>query len=250
MLLVDSEPTQIIMISYFRPNDFRKSVDSVLNNTTCPFHLSIIDNSHGGLDEELDRTEIDPRVTIYRNEKNLGKGAAVNKWFGKITENSSLDHFISIDSDIQVPLRWLLELKRAHSLVQKHEKPAIIAPAIISRPGNTFERQLKNHKLDMHRFGNFVPVDYYHGLFYNRYTAGPLFLIDKKFFEGAGLYYQDQLYGADDGILCKIAARQNRFIGIDSNVEVVHLNEDSTEAYNSWKQRNVTKDVDQCGHWD
>lgn len=246
MLLVDLEPTQIIMVSYFRPNDFRKSVDSILINTSCPFHLYIIDNSHGGLDKELDQVETDPRVTTYRNDNNLGKGAAVNKWYQKIMGGSSLSHFVSIDSDIQVPPGWLLELKRALSWVQK---PAMIAPAIVSKPGNTFKKQLENQRLDMHRMGNLYQVDY-NGLFYNRYTAGPLFLIDRKFFESVGLYYQDQLYGADDGKLCKAAAKQNRFIGINSNVEVLHLNEDSTEDYNEWKRRNITKDVDQCGHWD
>jgi glycosyltransferase involved in cell wall biosynthesis len=250
MLLVDSEPTQILMISYFRPNDFRRSVESVLNNTICPFHLSIIDNSHGGLDNELNWAEEDPRITTYRNETNLGKGAAVNKWYKSITRGSSLDHVVSIDSDIVVPPRWLLKLKRALFAARRHERVGIIAPAIKSRPDRTWKHQIATNNLDMHQIGGLSETFYHPGLYYNRYTAGPLFLIDRFFFEKVELYYDGQLYGTDDGMLCRAAYVRNRFIGIDSNVEVEHINEDGTPGYHDWKRRNVTKAVDQHGHRD
>jgi glycosyltransferase involved in cell wall biosynthesis len=250
MLLPDSETTQVIMISYFRPNDFRRSVESVLNNTVCPFHLSIIDNSHGGLDKELDEAETDPRVTTYRNEANLGKGAGVNRWYRKITEGSSVDHFVSIDSDILVPPKWLLGLKRALLEVRKVMRAGIIAPAIVNRRGRSWTDQVASGRLNMHQMGHFKETKFYPGLYYNRYTAGPLFLIDRPFFEQAGLYYDKQLYGADDGMLCRAAASAERFIGIDSHVEVKHLDGDSTEGYLDWKRRNIKRDVDQRGHWD
>lgn len=250
MLLPNSETTQVIMISYFRPNDFRKSVESVLNNTVCPFHLSIVDNSHGGLDEELDWAEGDPQVTTYRNKENLGKGAGVNRWYGKITEGSSVDHFVSIDSDILVPPKWLLGLKRALLAVRERMRAGIIAPAIVNRDNRSWSDQIAAGRLNMHRMGNFRETDFHPGLYYNRYTAGPLFLIDRPFFEQAGLYYDKQLYGTDDGMLCRAAWGAGRFVGIDSNVQVKHLDKDSTEGYNNWKKRNITRDVDQRGHWD
>lgn len=249
MLLLDSETTPIIMISYFRPNDFRKSVESVLNNTTCPFYLSIIDNSHGGLDAELDWAEGDPRVTTYRNERNIGKGAGVNRWYRKIMEGSSVDHFVSIDSDVIVPSQWLLELKRAHSAVKENLKPGIIAPAIVSQETKSWQDQISSGELNMHVMGDFRETEFYPGLYHNRFTAGLLFLIDRSFFEQAGLYYDKQLYGTDDGMLCKSAYKAGRFVGINSRVEIEHSNSDGTPEYAAWKRRNVTKAVDQHGHW-
>lgn len=237
------------MVSYFRPNDFKQSVESILSNTTCPFHLTIIDNSSNKLDTELNKIN-DPRVTIYRNDKNVGKGAAINQRFNEIMAGNTIKYFISIDSDVIVPKGWLLELKRSYFAVQRNSKPGIIAPAIMSEQNNTWENQLKNNKLDMHNIGNLHKIKYYNGLYYNRYIAGPLLLIDIAFFKKVGLYYDKQLYGADDGMLCKAAAKHSRFIGINSNITIEHINQDSTIEYINWKKRNITMDVDQCGHWD
>ena len=250
MLLVDSEPTQIIMISYFRPNDFRKSVESVLTNTVCPFHLSIIDNSSGHLNQELDKVEEDPRVTIYRNQTNIGKGAGVNLWYDTIMKGTSLDHVVSIDGDVVVPFQWLLKLKRSLFEARKHCPVGFIAPAISDSSEDTWEAQLNQQTLSMHQYYRMKEVNYYPGLYYNGILAGPLFMIDRKFFEKNGLYYDGQLYGADDGGLCKSANKMKLFIGIDSNVVVEHSNDDTTIDYKEWKRRNITKGVDQCGHWD
>lgn len=250
MLLLDDSPTQLIMVSYFRPNDFKKSVESIIKNTICPFNLTIIDNSHGGLDKELNAIS-DKRITIYKNSRNIGKGAAINERFDQIIKkNTSVDHFVSIDSDVIVPNGWLFELKKAYFAVQKRDNPAIIAPAIINTPESTWEKQIESKRLDMHQYGNLKMVDYYNGLYYNRYIAGPLLLINLKFFKSVGLYHDKQLYGVDDGKLCKAAHNMKHFIGINSNVKIIHSNEDSTIEYVNWKKRNITMDVDQCGHWD
>lgn len=234
------------MVSYYRPNDFKRSVKSVLDNTNCPFHLIILDNSCGGLDIELDSL-CHNNVTIYKSEANIGKAAITNKKFKEIVNDSS--HFISIDSDVIVPKGWLIELKRSYYSVIKHEKPGIIAPVIMNNLRDLWSKQLQNNKLTMHQAGGLEKVNYYNGLYKNRYNAGPLFLIDTEFFKAAGLYYEKQLYGADDGMLCSSATKMGRFCGINSNVSVIHSNLDSTPEYIDWKKRNITKDVDQRGHW-
>lgn len=101
----------------------------------------------------------------------------------------------------------------------------------------------------MHKITNSSHFAFPH-IYRNRYTAGPLFLIDRKFFNSVGGYVQTQLYGNDDGELCKAAARQNRFIGIVTDLEVLHLNGDSTEGYKLWKKQNISKDKDRKGFWD
>lgn len=249
-MLLDSQPTQIIMVTYHRPNDFVSSVESIINNTECPYHLSIIDNSTGQIDQYLDRYITHPHVSIYRNDANIGKGAAVNKWFDIIMSNNTLSHFISIDSDIIVPSQWLIELQRSFYHSKRCTKVGLIAPVIRNQQHETWEHQLQT-KAVMHNISQLTPAfDQYPGLYYNRYTAGPLLIIDTKFFKTTGLFYDKQLYGADDGHLCATAHRHKAFIGLNSNLIVTHTNNDSDREYVLWKERNITKDVDQHGRWD
>jgi GT2 family glycosyltransferase len=242
------------MVSYFRPNDLRDSVFSILSNTQGPYHLSIIDNSAGGIDSTLNRLQEDASIifgtsiSVYRQPKNLGKGRAFMIWYNTIMKNSKSDHFVSIDSDIVVPPGWLTKMKSASLQVRQKQKLGILAPTIMNKPGEDFASQLAGrmnmHKItkDSHHFN--------HRVYSNRYTAGPMFLIDRQFFESAGGYIQTQLYGNDDGALCERAAAQKRFIGIVIDVEVLHLDKDVDIGYREWKKRNVNKDVDQRGYWD
>lgn len=247
MLFVENEITPILMVSYHRPNDFKISLKSILNNTDCPFHLTILDNSCGGLDNELNSIQAN-NITIYKSDTNIGKASIINKKFIETIGNNT--HFITIDADVIVPKKWLTEMKRSYYAVKKNSKPGIIAPTILNSLRDSWPEQLRQNKLTMHQIGNLEEVKYYNGLYRNRYNAGPLFLIDTEFFKSAGMYYDKQLYGADDGMLCNSAAKMNRFSGINSNVSVLHSNYDSTPEYVNWKKRNITKDEDQRGHWD
>lgn len=249
MLFDDSEPVQLIMVSYFRPNDFRKSVQSILSNTICSFHLSIIDNSHGGLDTELALVEANPKITIYKNNTNIGKGAAFNRWFKQIMGTRQNNHFVSIDADIVVPKGWLLRMKAARTAIMRHEQFGILAPIIQNNEQDTFKQQLAAGVLTMHNNTQFESVDYFDNLYRNRYTAGPLFLVNTKLVNRYG-YCEKQLYGSDDGRLCHVAHHEGLFVGIISDVSVIHLSADNIEGYQEWKNRNVTKDVDHKGYWD
>jgi glycosyltransferase involved in cell wall biosynthesis len=249
-MLLDINPTQIIMVAYHRPNDFKQCVESIIHNTDCPYHLSIIDNSKGKIDQILKQYSKHPTITIYKNNVNIGKGAAVNKWYHVIMHENKLAHFVSIDSDIIVYPGWLVELQRSFYHAKRMTKVGLIAPAICNNQSETWQHQLKN-RLIMHDSSKLVQAfDIYPGMYYNRYTAGPLLIIDVKFFESVGLFYDKQLYGADDGQLCAAANINNAFIGINSKVLVEHVNNDSDTEYIQWKARNITMDVDRHGRWD
>ncbi len=242
-MIADVSETQLIMVSYFRPNDLRICLTSVLSNTPQPFRLSIIDNSMGGLDEVFKEFD-DPRITVCRNAKNLGKGRAIMKWYDLIMGRRNDQHFVSIDSDLRVPPDWLPMMQTA---ALRAPKPlGMLAPTIINESGDDFERQLK-HGLVMHARNH--ASKWVNGIYQNRHTAGPLFLIDRKFFDSVGGYVQTQLYGNDDGELCKAAAKAKRFIGIVPEVKVLHLTGDETPEYRDWKRRNVNRDADHKGHW-
>lgn len=235
----------IIMISYFRPNDFERSVSSILKNTEEPFRLSIIDNSCGGIDHIINKYTQHRNITIYKNASNIGKGCSVMKWYDDIMRHSTNDYFISIDADIEVYPNWLTRLNSAR---RKIDSPfAIIAPTIMNKHGEWFTIQQKTGFI-MHN--NTIFYNLIDEVYYNRYTAGPLFFIDRQFFESVGGYSQNQLYGSDDGKLCKSAAEQNRFIGIASNVHVLHLHQDDEPGYRKWKQQHVNMDGACKGYWD
>ncbi len=234
------------MISYFRPNDLKKCVESIVTNTMVPFKLAIIDNSCGGIDECLNSI-VDDRIAIYKNTKNLGKGKGFMKWYNTIMKNDNNDLFVSIDPDLLVPPEWLINMLRTAYTIKNL---GVLAPVLIKNHGDTFTKQLASNRLVMHRKtkeSGFVGSS---SLYKNRHTAGPLFIINKKFFNNVGGYVQTQLYGNDDGELCKAAHKNNKFIGIDTTTHVVHLDNDNTNEYQQWKVRNVNKDVDGLGYWD
>lgn len=233
------------MVSYFRPNDFEQSLQSILNNTVEPFSLSIIDNSHGGLDNILRKYENNHNISIYRNSSNIGKGRGIMKWYNHIMKSSEHDHFISIDADIKVYPKWLTRLTEAR---RKISTPfAMIAPTIMNNYGEWFNIQLKTGMI-MHNPKNMYNI--IDEVYYNRYTAGPLLLIDRNFFENIGGYSQDQLYGSDDGKLCKAAENAGRFVGIASNVHVLHLRQDEEIGYQKWKKEHINTDGACIGYWD
>lgn len=250
MLIPKTECSQIIMVSYFRPNDLKKSVLSILNNTNHHYHLSIIDNSNHNIDDTLNLIESigNNNITIYNNDINIGKGNGFMRWYNEIMSKTDNDYLISIDGDIEVEKDWLIKLKVSMNEIRKFRKFGIIAPTIKNNKIDTFDSQLRRQKLIMHKLSDTSKL-ICDNVYYNRYLAGPLLMIDCQFFESNGGYNRTQLYGNEDGELCKSAYEKELFIGIATNVEVTHLNSDSTIEYNNWKVKNIHS-KNSIGHWD
>lgn len=247
MLLLSSHKIELIMVTYCRPNDFTQSLQSILNNTSWPYHLSIIDNSYGQLDNILNTISND-NITIYKNHKNLGKGKAFATWYNTIMHNNKSDCFVSIDSDVVVPNNWLELLLIAKEQVQNTQEFGAIAPTLIKNQYIPFNTQLQSKLIDHIKGKRTKPFN--HHIYHNNATAGPLLLINKKFYESIGGYSTNQLYGNDDGKICRHAILQNRFIGIVTDLIVQHLDIDTTDGYNNWKLRNINGDIDKKGYWD
>ena len=249
MLYAYADHINLIMVAYHRANDLKRCVDSVLSNTQAKFRLCIIDNSLGAIDATLDTYRSCDNVVIYKNDSNLGKPRAVNRWYDKIMLRSRAGYFVSIDSDVVVKPGWLCELIRSYVAVSRHVKVGLMAPIIQDHLFETWQWQLDN-KVRMHNTSIMREESSYKGVYYNRYTAGPVLLINKYLFEDIGGFYDKQLYGADDGQLCKTCDRKGYFIGLNTNVSVLHSQLDVDELYVNWKARNVRGDVDGCGRWD
>ena len=241
------------MVSYFRPDDLVKSVYSIINNTYCPFKLYIIDNSKGGIDDCLWSFK-NHNITIIKNDKNIGKAESFTQHYRKIMRKFKIDHFISIDSDIEVPPYWLIKLKIAMHRIKRMRPFGILAPTINNKLGPTHMPSLPC----MHKISE-TTTEILPSIYYNRHTAGPVFLIDRNFFEDISGYRgdltrrtrsQNQLYGNDDGKLCHAAAQKDLFVGFTSNVEVLHLEQNVDEGYIKWKHQNIQGNIADKGYWD
>jgi len=242
------EPIEIIAISYHRPQDFTLCIDSIIQNTHVPYNLTIIDNSCGSINKELNNYQAH-NIKIIRNNENIGKGASFKKWYHLIMKNKRSPYIVSLDCDILVPPKWLYKLISA---ANKTKQFGAIAPVLQKNHKDTFQEQLKNKNLTMH--GGYDGFKYkkqiQQGIYYNIKTAGSLFLISKKFFESINGYPGDCIFGHDDGYICSQALKLKKFIGFTTDVSCVHLNNNCTIGYNKWKVKNLNNFEIHKGFWD
>lgn len=239
MLVPEAVP--LIMVTYHRAPLLERCLRSLFLHTPAPFTLDIIDNSAGAIDATLDKIT-DPRVTVHRSGQNLGKGRAFMSKYAQIAKDS--DYFVSLDPDLLFQNEWTTDLMR---LMDANPKVAVLAPVLVSSGADNFDGQLARGKLFMHRKGQesrFLGP----GLYQNRHVAGPLLMVRRSFFESAGGFAQDQLYGNDDGELCKSAWREGHITAIATGVRACHL-EDDERGYKEWKKRNV-RGGQEKGFWD
>jgi hypothetical protein len=239
-------PIPILMCSYHRPRDFEACLTSILDNTRVPHKITILDNSCGGLDEQLSWAECNG-CRIIKSEENIGKGDIFKKYAEKLIEGSQF--FVSIDADIKVPEMngddWLTILIRDSIRVDDF---AVLAP-MYRRHFNPDppQAQLENNLIMHVRNGLRETVP---GVYYNRSTAGCLYLIDTEFYIKSGGYPGEKIFASDDGHLCHQAAIMRKFVGFTSNLIVRHLEHDITVGYSNWKMRNVDPGVNEKGYWD
>jgi len=233
------------MVTYFRPNSLKICINSILSNTELPFKLYIIDNSYGSIDTTLKLYENNDNIIIYKNSTNMGKGAAFMRHYNNIMKEHNAGHFISIDPDIKVGIGWLSRMLTIENRIKKQSTDfGLLAPILLKD-----KDKLDLNNLRMHTT-NSDTKEVINSVYYNRYTAGPLLLIDRKFFEAVGGYPTDQFYGNEDGYLCKKASHRNLFIGFTTSVITNHLDIDDDEEYIKWKKRNVHGNIDHKGRWD
>ena len=248
MLLEHNHVIDIIMVTYHRPNDFTNCVESILKNTIVKYHLHIVDNSQGAIDEQLNKYENLANISVHRNDVNIGKPKSVNDCYFKMGKSSN-KFFVNMDSDIVVKKGWLLNLSRSYEFVSQSTKVGIIAPVIQNSLKETWRWQLAN-VVRMHKINKLGNDLYCRGVYENLHTAGPVLLINRQLFDAVRGFDAKQLYGADDGSLCRKSHNRGFFVGIDTNVTVMHVNNDSDKEYESWKVRNIKGNVDEKGRWD
>lgn len=237
-----SDKIPIIITTYHKRATFEKCYSLLSKHNKNPIY--IIDNSNGNLDESLDEIK-NKNVKIIKNSKNIGKAASIQENY----KNLILEYqwFISMDPDVLVSNDDIdILLKNANQLLHSGYPISIIAPII--NDGNCKKDQLQSRKLDMHKWGSMHEIT--DGLYINEFIAGCLILINTNFFVKNNGFKNKQLYGGDDGELCKNSLKDNLVSIIDTNVELLHCREEEPEEYKQWKIKHIKEKHLQKGFWD
>ena len=87
----------VFMSAYDEPQEWvRQSIDSALAQTWQNVHLYIVfDNPSGDLEDYLDERACDSRITLIKNERNLGVVGSYSAALRRITE----DYIARLDAD-------------------------------------------------------------------------------------------------------------------------------------------------------
>jgi GT2 family glycosyltransferase len=129
----------------------RRAIDSIARHTRDPFELIVVDNDSG---PETGAYLRETGATVLRNEENRGCAAAWNQ--GIAAARGEL--VCLVNSDIEVPARWLARLAafhRAHSF-------AWVSPAIREGPLD-YDLEALNRQVQA-RFGHRYFPDEFRGM--------------------------------------------------------------------------------------
>ena len=172
----------IVIPVWNRPEDLKVCIDSIGKNTRYPHRLLIVDNASGpetrNYIDDLKKT-LGERLTLIRNEENLGFIKAVNKGIAA----SLAEYVCLLNNDTVVTSGWLGEMI---TLMEKHARIGIVNPSSNSLGQNmpegvTPDKCASNSK---DQSGSFVELES---------ALGFCMLMRKKLFSEIGLF--DEIYG-------------------------------------------------------
>lgn len=218
--------TLIVMVTYYRLDLTKQSVNSILNNTKAEFDLSIIDN--GSQDGTADYLRVlkrkYPNIRARLLDKNIGKGAAANKIFKEI-DRFKYDYIVGIDNDIIVPENWLSVLIDCSKYLDKW---GLLAP---NHAGvhKILPRAKKKHLPNKQT------------LIFNPCIAGGTWLINKKLYRSIGGYREDRFYGGVDGDYNIRAQKAGFRNGIVKDIFYRTINHPKYKPYSLFKLNQVVQ---------
>lgn len=117
----------VLMPNYNNAEYLKEAIESVLNQTYSNLELIIIDDCSTDNSWEIIKqyAEKDRRITIYRNNKNLGRPKTRNKLLSLISEESK--YFVWMDAD-DIMLNKLIEDKVNY--LEKHPEVSALGSSI------------------------------------------------------------------------------------------------------------------------
>lgn len=233
----------IVLTSYHKPKTFKRCVDSLLSATRQ--HIYIIDNSQGHIDKELLWAEKHQTITIYRNDKNIGKPSSIRK-HASILKNSRW--FVTMDPDVIIPPNGIDNLiSTADKLCQDGYQIGLVVPALIQN-NRSWDNQLRSKNLVMHNWDHMHQIS--PNIFYNHALAGCLMLVNTLFYNNIGGFTGTRLYNDDDGWLCNQSIKNGLMNIIDGNIICEHDITEESIGYIEWKKSNSIIQRDLKGYLD
>lgn len=174
----------VLMPLYNAENYLMEAIDSVLNQTYQDFQLLIIDDASTDKSMEVVSAFNDPRIVIYRNEKNMGIS---------YTRNRGLDlcktEYIALldDDDIAMPYRLEHEVR----YLDEHPEVDVVGG---------HQRQIDKNGKDLSKQWTVYLNPKYikaHLLSNNAIVNGST-MFRRKFIEDHHIRYKEQCFGAED----------------------------------------------------
>lgn len=99
--------TALICVTHNNVALLVRCLESILNNTTAPFHLFLVDNASTDQTATL-YSQLPPTATVVRNTTNQWWAGGINQGIRLAGDN--FDRIYFLNDDIEVPKRWLERL--------------------------------------------------------------------------------------------------------------------------------------------
>jgi glycosyltransferase involved in cell wall biosynthesis len=123
---------EILLPFHGDPVMFREAVESVRSQTADDWRLLILDDHYPDASVSQEVGDLgDPRITIVRNEQNLGANAN----YRKALELATREYVVVFGADDRMLPDYV---ERMTQLLERHERPAVIQPGVrvIDESGN------------------------------------------------------------------------------------------------------------------
>jgi GT2 family glycosyltransferase len=194
-------------------------------------------------EKEFEKLHRDATVFVHKNDKNIGKGKAVNSVVADVCSAKDIDFICSIDSDVvQVQYKWLKRLLEVFDVYDKEclefkeEMPlGLVSPNIISAPGvscNIHNIDRSSESTASLPVGNYTCISPYK----NEGIAGPCFLIRKEAWDTVGGYYDALYIGGNDAYLLQDLWNKGfRALMVENQYYLHPVDSGSEKSYADWK---------------
>jgi len=243
-------PISVFMITYHRPDTVVKAL-AALAEADGDFHVFLIDNSAGAIDHILDQYNNNGRFSIYKNDKNIGKGLSYKKWFLELIAQDENEYFLSLDDDAIMPKDFIFKYQKGHEAAAiefENKEVMVLSPVLTDSDEHDIDYQISQGFLLYHG----IAPDFKSDLIIQKtsHLCGAAFLINIKLFIKHGFYGTEQIYGGDDAYVCSICVAHDYGIGIISDFIVCHHSNRGDIEYIKWKGKNLTNSQLRKGHYD
>lgn len=205
-------PLSVVMVTWNRKEVVRKSIESILKNTSKPFEFIVVDN--GSSDGTLEYLLSLDGICVVPLGQNFGKGKAANVGM-KMAKGEWISYF---DSDIIVPDGWFEKIRLAYETIPNAGWLTLAYNGIEYKDG-------------LKKYGDVTLSCNKAGI------SGWMVFFRQDKFDKLGGFVEDRLYGLVDIEYAKRAMKMGYVVGyVISDKRLVHLGDSDSKEYKAWKK--------------